>query len=99
MKNSSFIVFIISIMISCSPKEKVVKMPDLKITLGKVEARSVFKNDSMSIWGASLVKGEDSLYHLFYSRYTTLGQIFHSGYLEMDNLSCAIFSTHMLNHL
>ena len=56
-------------MISCSPKEKVVKMPDLKITLGKVEARSVFKNDSMSIWGASLVKGEDSLYHLFYSRW------------------------------
>lgn len=43
--------------------------PDLKIEFGKVAHRSVFKSDTMSIWGGSLVKGDDGLYHLYYSRW------------------------------
>lgn len=42
---------------------------NLKIELGKISSQSVFANDSMSIWGGSVVKGEDGLYHMFYSRW------------------------------
>lgn len=29
----------------------------------------MFVNDTMSIWGGSVIKGEDGLYHLFYARW------------------------------
>ena len=44
-------------------------VPDYKIEFGKVAEKSVFRNDSLSIWGGSMVKGEDGLYHMFYSRW------------------------------
>ncbi len=37
MKSYSLIVIVISVMIACSPKGKVVKMPDLKISLGRLK--------------------------------------------------------------
>jgi len=45
------------------------KFSDFKIELGRVSKKSVFESDSLSIWGGSLVKGEDGLYHMFYSRW------------------------------
>ena len=50
------------------------EQPDLtyEISLGKVPATAVFKNGddtTWSVWGASVVKGEDDLYHMFYSRW------------------------------
>ena len=43
--------------------------PDFEINLGQVARTAVFEDDSLSIWGGSLVKGEDGLYHLFYSQW------------------------------
>ena len=54
------------LLISCAEKEKPV---DFKIEFGKVSSESVFRSDSMSIWGGSLVKGEDGLYHMYYARW------------------------------
>lgn len=48
-------------------KDKV--SPDFKIEFGKVSKLSVFKNDTLSIWGGSVVKGEDQQYHMYYSRW------------------------------
>ncbi|MEX0320845.1 MAG: glycoside hydrolase family protein [Puniceicoccaceae bacterium] len=45
------------------------KAPDFKIEFGKVSRTSVFKSETYSIWGGSLVKGEDGKYHMFYSRW------------------------------
>lgn len=42
---------------------------DLKIEFGKVRKHSAFRSETMSIWGGSLVKGDDDLYHMFYSRW------------------------------
>ena len=42
---------------------------DFKIEFGKVSRASRFESDTMSIWGGSLVKREDGLYHMFYSRW------------------------------
>lgn len=42
------------------------------ITLGKVPMSAVFTNgtdNKYSVWGASMVKGDDGLYHIFYSRW------------------------------
>lgn len=52
---------------SCTSSE--VRFPDYKIELGKVSKESVFSNDSLSIWGGSLVKGDDGQYHMFYARW------------------------------
>ncbi len=40
-----------------------------KLTLGKPELKSRFEDKKWSIWGASMVKCDDGLYHLFYSRW------------------------------
>ncbi|MDO6518764.1 glycoside hydrolase family protein [Zobellia uliginosa] len=45
------------------------KISDYKIEFGKVSPKSIFRNDSLSIWGGSMVKGEDGLYHMFYSQW------------------------------
>ena len=56
------------VIISCKPSEKV-PVPDFKIEFDKVSPTSVFVNDTMSIWGGSVVKGEDGLYHMFYAQW------------------------------
>jgi len=42
---------------------------NFKLKLGSPELSSKFENDVWSIWGGSLTKGDDGLYHLFYSRW------------------------------
>ena len=63
----------VAILASCKQeKAKVVAKstpPDFKIEFGKVSPKSIFRNDSLSIWGGSLVKGEDNLYHMYYARW------------------------------
>lgn len=56
------------LLLSCSsPKQE--KVPNFRIEFGQVSRQSIFRNDSLSIWGGSLVQGEDSLYHMYYSRW------------------------------
>lgn len=44
---------------------------DYRVVLGKVPITAKFSSDTHSIWGGSLIKGEDGRYHLFYSRWKT----------------------------
>lgn len=44
-------------------------VPDYSISFGKVSRQSVFVSDTMSIWGGSLIHGEDGKYHLLYSQW------------------------------
>ncbi|AUP81560.1 sucrase [Flavivirga eckloniae] len=53
---------------SCVTKQKE-KAESFKISLGKVPLSAKFENDSISIWGGSLIKGGDNLYHMYYSRW------------------------------
>ncbi|MEM9674569.1 MAG: glycoside hydrolase family protein [Bacteroidota bacterium] len=78
MKQIIYLFAFILIFMGCSSKESteekaVAENPttieDYKIEFGKVSRESVFINDSLSIWGGSLVKGEDGLYHMYYSRW------------------------------
>ncbi|WP_460540419.1 glycoside hydrolase family protein [Echinicola sediminis] len=57
------------IAIACTKSKGVVSssVPDYEIKFGKVAAYSAFVSDTASIWGGSLVKGEDGLYHMMYS--------------------------------
>lgn len=61
------------VIVACSSvqkKSKKIISPDFKIELGKIERRSVFSGgDTMSHWGGSVIKGDDGLYHMFYSRW------------------------------
>lgn len=77
MKSSAFFILILIVFTACKQKKDVkienVSMvshfPDYKIEFGKVSKTSVFKSDVMSIWGGSLVKGDDEIYHMDYSRW------------------------------
>ncbi len=40
-----------------------------RLQLGPVALHSKFEDDQWSIWGGSVVKGDDELYHMFYSRW------------------------------
>ncbi|MGC6430543.1 MAG: glycoside hydrolase family protein [Jejuia sp.] len=71
--NSLIVLFSLMLIVACSGKKDNKKeaikeaVIDYQIELGEVSPKSVFDNDTMSIWGGSLVKGQDNLYHMFYS--------------------------------
>lgn len=68
MKNIIILFIAGFLLFSCSPKEKKTeKQIDLNIKFDKVPQSARFINDSLSIWGASLVKGDDGLIHMYYS--------------------------------
>lgn len=68
MKTTKLLYFTFSLIFIFSCK-KATQTEDYKLTLGKVQPFSKFQNDSITIWGGSLVKGEDHLYHMYYSRW------------------------------
>ncbi len=43
---------------------------NLKTRISPVDSSNMFLSDSHYIWGASVIKGDDGKYHLFYSRWT-----------------------------
>ena len=61
------LIFFVLLMCACSQIPE--SAPDFKIEFGKVDRKSAFVSEEQSIWGGSLVKGEDGLYHMFYSRW------------------------------
>lgn len=68
MKKLIIITSLAALILGCS--KKVAVAPDYKISFGKVSSKSVFSGgDSLSHWGGSVVKGEDGLYHMLYSRW------------------------------
>ena len=68
IKNLNYILLVALITLSFSCQQEKAA-PDFKIEFGKVSKTSLFRSDTMSIWGGSVVKGEDGLYHMFYSRW------------------------------
>ncbi len=79
MRFIPLIIFIIILSSACKnknaartpQKEPTATIPSegFKLNLGNPEAKSKFEDDKWSIWGGSVVKGEDGLYHMFYSRW------------------------------
>lgn len=72
MKYLASLITSLALLVSCAEKPKKETQPNTinyKIEFKKVSPKSVFKNDSLSIWGGSLVKDEDGVYHMFYSRW------------------------------
>lgn len=57
---------------SCATSPTETENITYEISLGKVPETAFWKNGddtTWSVWGASLVKGDDNLYHMFYSRW------------------------------
>ncbi len=68
MKNLTLLLFLIAAFASSCTSRDVT----YEISLGKVPMTAIFKDGddtTWSVWGASMVKGEDDLYHIFYSRW------------------------------
>ncbi|MCB1120983.1 MAG: glycoside hydrolase family protein, partial [Verrucomicrobiae bacterium] len=66
LKNTILISWLLWGLTGCSSPEK---EKDYRVVLGKVPLSAKFYDDTWSIWGGSLVQGDDGLYHLFYSRW------------------------------
>ncbi|NIJ45929.1 hypothetical protein FHR24_002400 [Wenyingzhuangia heitensis] len=76
MKRILSVIAAILLVSSCAQKPKKAlsekkeeRIENYKIEFGKVSKTSVFKEDGLSVWGGTLVKGEDGLYHMYYSRW------------------------------
>ncbi len=74
IKQLSCLVAIVLVTIACGKKKnkqeaKKESVIDYQIEFEKVPPKSIFENDTMSIWGGSLVKGEDNLYHMYYAKW------------------------------
>jgi len=61
------ILFVISIAISVLSCKTKPQELDLNSMMREVPSTAKFAIDSTYVWGGSLVKGEDGLYHMFYS--------------------------------
>jgi len=64
---ATILLFMAGVFLSACTEEELVT--DYSIEFGQVAERSVFRSDTMSIWGGSVVKGEDGLFHMYYSRW------------------------------
>ncbi|MFI3248871.1 MAG: glycoside hydrolase family protein [Rikenellaceae bacterium] len=63
--------FLLLIAVSCTTTQPDTPR-DIKLTLGATPYSSVFTDGDSgewTVWGASMIKGEDNLYHIFYSRW------------------------------
>ena len=67
MNKLLYLIFAALIVANCTQEKKA--DANFKIEFEKVPLSAKFENDSISIWGASLVKDDDGLYHMFYSRW------------------------------
>lgn len=63
-----YLVFVFSLLVFACGKMEAPSSP-FQLKLGAVAPQSKFEQDDWSVWGGSLVKGEDGMYHLFYSRW------------------------------
>ncbi|UII75355.1 glycoside hydrolase family protein [Flagellimonas sp. HMM57] len=54
---------------SCQPKKEKEPAKEFALEFGAAPSTAVFKDSTYSIWGATLTKGNDGLYHMFYSRW------------------------------
>ncbi|MEL7532021.1 MAG: glycoside hydrolase family protein [Bacteroidota bacterium] len=77
MRKLSLFLFLFSLLLACQmsqgDKSKQHNFPiadqDFGLHLGEVPLEARFEDSTWSIWGASLIKDEAGLYHLFYSRW------------------------------
>lgn len=70
MKINNLYILLTALALGACAAGKSKQIPDYQISFGKVSRDAVFSGgDSISHWGASVVKGPDSLYHMFYSRW------------------------------
>lgn len=81
MKQSILILSCLTLCVSCDAAEKTMSSGSglacrltpqdaaFKLRLGKAPLSAKFESDTQSIWGGSLVKGDDGLYHMYYSRW------------------------------
>ncbi len=72
-----FLCFCVVLLTSCrnyksnsvKPQSNIESVDDFKLKLGEVDLMSKFEDEIWSIWGGTLVKGDDGYYHMFYSRW------------------------------
>ncbi|WP_297089719.1 glycoside hydrolase family protein [uncultured Draconibacterium sp.] len=68
MRTFFMLVLVALIFSSCQQQEKIIQ--NYKIEFGKVAKHSRFDGaDTASFWGGSVIKGNDGLYHMLYSRW------------------------------
>lgn len=68
MKKGILLVVFAALVMGCSAKKE---ETHYKVELGTSAMKSKFQSDIWSHWGGSVVKGDDGLYHMYYSRWET----------------------------
>ncbi|AWG22673.1 sucrase [Flavobacterium faecale] len=66
MKKHLILLMVIGTLLSCKSQKQ---DTDFKLNFKPVPLTAKFESETKSIWGASIVKGKDGLYHMYYSRW------------------------------
>lgn len=61
-------ILLIAGLVACQG-QKAALNKEVVLAFGEAPNTALFKTDSFQVWGASLTKGSDGLYHMFYSRW------------------------------
>ncbi len=71
----AFILMLVVCMFACQPKKETNANAEsdtnkeFVLEFGSAPGTAVFRTDSFQVWGATLTRGNDGLYHMFYSRW------------------------------
>ena len=68
--------------------EKAMPISDFSSLIQKVPKYSVLKEEGYYVWGGSVVKGQDGLYHMFYSRWKH--ETYFSGWVTHSEIAHAV---------
>ena len=66
IKNITFLFAVLVCIVSCKSQQNA---KEYSLKLGAVPTTAKFESSDYSIWGGSMVKGDDGLYHMYYSRW------------------------------
>jgi len=86
---TAVIVFLV-ILFGCSEpvKERKVPLTNFAELIDKVPRNSILAEDGYYVWGASVVKGPDGLYHMFYARWKH--ETYFSGWVTHSEIAHAV---------
>jgi predicted GH43/DUF377 family glycosyl hydrolase len=64
-----FVLILAAILIDCTTKKESKPITDFSRLIQPVSKQSILRNEGYYVWGGSVVKGKDGLYHMFYARW------------------------------
>lgn len=82
------LICLVAFLFSCTDTKKTAPITDFSKLIQPVSKTSVLAEDGYYVWGGSVVKGNDGLYHMFYARWKH--ETYFSGWVTHSEVAHAV---------